>query len=628
MDKVWRFDGVARAEINGIEECRYGQRIRLQVPPGTGGNRGLTLGRDKYEWLATCQFSYAPPQIFRASEPSTAGGRMVLFGNNFGESAARIKVRCNGIPVGGVEILEPHKRIACLVPPGCGDLRVTVDVDAQQDFLSTSYAQPYLLSASPCTISSTGGALRVMGNNFGNDSSAVRVLFQVFKDQAGLRGGQIPEDPLEVQELEGEEEHKSSDDSGDAAQRAEEASPNRDGRLKRGEDHHDVPLTPSKLAADEGQGQNLETPNVSRVVHPPNTRLFLSPADNAAQSPSTGSQDEGEDMEQEFKGEDSVLEEDLFIECAGVSIVGPDQASSSSSVGSDEPEYELKCTIPPLPTDFVSRQEGDFIGCVRVCVGGHWSTNHIQVLVRNSVNKSRVFVPVPPRLPPPEPSFALVPPPPPPTVPPVPQMPPEPPALSPGPLVMWKWSAERKKEGGTISPRWEVQRNPYLSLFSEPLSPKGGQLLQLDPKALKPSPGARPLPSGSATPHRRLEFPDATTSDRGESKTETSHGAGTTPVSSPLSPESSTFSPRQLSPRTALSPTGKEVPPTPAAARPAQLPGGPWVAVSCYCLRCRPQCTHSFHRAGLATVQVCCEHHWSRRVGPRHGILPDLRCTI
>ena len=74
--------------ISSVTSSRDGAlAIHAAMPPGLGANHSLTLTHTHQggrSFSTRAAFSYAPPTIARTTALATAGGEIVIFGDNFG----------------------------------------------------------------------------------------------------------------------------------------------------------------------------------------------------------------------------------------------------------------------------------------------------------------------------------------------------------------------------------------------------------------------------------------------------------------------------------------------------------------------------------------------------------------
>ncbi|KAL0222190.1 hypothetical protein RCL1_002044 [Eukaryota sp. TZLM3-RCL] len=185
---------VRRWSISEVS-CFFTPRI------GTGWVPSITVqGQENFEIGQEIFFSFKNPQLVRV-EPdilSTVGGRIVLFGRDFGTLANQITVtfgQDQQIPCNSIEILptvDSLSSIACTVNPGVGSaLPIHITVAQQSNTISNlvtlSFIQPVISSISPSEIPTQGSLITISGTNLGSFSSLVSIYFISFSNNRQFR---------------------------------------------------------------------------------------------------------------------------------------------------------------------------------------------------------------------------------------------------------------------------------------------------------------------------------------------------------------------------------------------------------------------------------------------------------
>ncbi|KAH3746093.1 tyrosine protein kinase [Pelomyxa schiedti] len=138
-------------------------------------------------------FSYHVPEINRIESVKTSGGKLTIFGTNFGPLGTPVLVSLEGLGVqcshtpkcicSNASISIAHTEISCSAPPGVGgDHTINITIPANNYGLSTSsnifaYSSPIVTSTSPT--STTGGITVIEGDNFGLSNTTIAVYLFV-----------------------------------------------------------------------------------------------------------------------------------------------------------------------------------------------------------------------------------------------------------------------------------------------------------------------------------------------------------------------------------------------------------------------------------------------------------------
>jgi FYVE zinc finger/IPT/TIG domain len=155
--------------------------ISAILPPGAGLKQVIKLTKVSQSLSTKLAIKFTGPTILRTSSPSTRGGEVVIFGDNFGENASKIRVLVDNVPATDISIRQPHKKVSVKIPGGTGLRVLRVEVDGQSCESEILHAPPEIAQISPSIVSVAGGDVTIEGSNFGEVSSRIQVLFPEFE---------------------------------------------------------------------------------------------------------------------------------------------------------------------------------------------------------------------------------------------------------------------------------------------------------------------------------------------------------------------------------------------------------------------------------------------------------------
>ncbi|KAI9137050.1 hypothetical protein BKA69DRAFT_64246 [Paraphysoderma sedebokerense] len=175
----------AEIKIGGklcTSQINVGEYFTCLAPPGVGVGKPIVVGLLGNEGKANVTFSYDPPKV-DSIQPNFALAKgdsaISIDGRNFGsglDSAVYVTIggrNCSLLSV-------THNKITCSVPSGVGRfLDVFVSVGGQNVTATAVfyYLPPEITTIYPTASKDSSGVVVIRGQNFGNDSSQLNVLF-------------------------------------------------------------------------------------------------------------------------------------------------------------------------------------------------------------------------------------------------------------------------------------------------------------------------------------------------------------------------------------------------------------------------------------------------------------------
>eukprot|EP01133_Synstelium_polycarpum_P007622 gene7622-8916_t len=162
----------------------YKSESSFAITSGYGGPYNAAIivdGKPNIQNSNSITLNFYPPTIDSiTSTPQTSGGLITINGQNFSSNVAQVFVDIGIVPCGPVRILQDHKSIECLVPPGLGVSDATVKVSTKKSATKAfSYASPLVSSANSVGVS--GGLITINGQNFYIDPSSITVSIGTYK---------------------------------------------------------------------------------------------------------------------------------------------------------------------------------------------------------------------------------------------------------------------------------------------------------------------------------------------------------------------------------------------------------------------------------------------------------------
>ena len=149
---------------------RSGATLRISLPRGAGAAHSIVVKRKSLDLRSRpLLVSYARPSIARASALPTAGGELVLFGENLGDDAAALAVTVDGVPAPDVAVKSAHHKFRIVAPPGSGTASIRVAVaGVESEALEVRREAPLVTSVDPLDVDPRiGGQIVLAGVNFG-----------------------------------------------------------------------------------------------------------------------------------------------------------------------------------------------------------------------------------------------------------------------------------------------------------------------------------------------------------------------------------------------------------------------------------------------------------------------------
>ncbi|GMH57924.1 hypothetical protein TrST_g5907 [Triparma strigata] len=162
------------------------REVTCKVPEGTGEDNTVILlrsGNPNYSDDGIVNLKYLAPEVYSFTPHivDTAGGEVVIAGDNFGNDPSLVEVMMGNVKLEVLSKDFSHSNMVVTVPSGEGrpqDVVITVDgqsyvVPKEQEDKVLQYYAPMIDTIEPNTIHTTGATVAVSGSYFGREGKAV-----------------------------------------------------------------------------------------------------------------------------------------------------------------------------------------------------------------------------------------------------------------------------------------------------------------------------------------------------------------------------------------------------------------------------------------------------------------------
>jgi hypothetical protein len=172
-----QFDEVDVADVSVTKApTPGGMKLTFPLPAGVGSRHTLKLTNKVNGYHQDLPFAYEPPHVLRCNSLKTEGGELTIMGSGFGADAKQVRVSIDGVQCSNVTIASPHSKIHATAPPGVGVNTLRVEVADQHCDAEVTHVAPEIYSIEPPDVDLSGGAIMIVGKNFGTDPDKIAIL--------------------------------------------------------------------------------------------------------------------------------------------------------------------------------------------------------------------------------------------------------------------------------------------------------------------------------------------------------------------------------------------------------------------------------------------------------------------